>query len=364
QIRLERELVIDPAFFYALQQHFPQISHVEVQLKRGDHQNEMTLFRYDVVLHIGPRPQPKADFKWVDWSETGLTVTTLKDRLQTETVNLLGFRNIPNARVKADVKAVELLATAADITTASDLEATVQASAEVGIDPEALWALGADLGQDVQITWGEHKDTMDVVFRRLDASLGSALPLFQWREPTPSRPWHTYATNPMRSKLSQALIPELRKQLQASLPTYMQPATYVVLDKLPLTPNGKIDRKTLPAPENKRPQLAQSYEAPKTDMEAKLVEIWRDLLNLDKVGIYDNFFELGGSSLLSLQVVNRIRQNLGVEIVAMKLIQFPTVNGLAKHLDGFSDDQPALNTAQDRGKRQRNAFAGRRPKRR
>ncbi|WP_425593311.1 AMP-binding enzyme, partial [Aquimarina algiphila] len=79
--------------------------------------------------------------------------------------------------------------------------------------------------------------------------------------------------------------------LEEKLPEYMVPSIYVKLDKLPLSPNGKIDRKALPIPDIFYKQ--KDYVAPSSVLEVQLVEIWQEVLGIEKIGIHDDFFELG-----------------------------------------------------------------------
>ncbi|WP_375167854.1 amino acid adenylation domain-containing protein [Bradyrhizobium sp. CCGB01] len=122
----------------------------------------------------------------------------------------------------------------------------------------------------------------------------------------------------------------LKAALSAVLPDYMVPARIAVLDRLPLTPNGKIDRKALPAPD----QLAASVEhvAPRTPAEAALAAIWADLLRQPKVGVTDNFFELGGDSLIAVQLVSRIKRDLGHDLPLNRLFEMTTVETMAAGL--------------------------------
>jgi amino acid adenylation domain-containing protein/non-ribosomal peptide synthase protein (TIGR01720 family) len=103
-----------------------------------------------------------------------------------------------------------------------------------------------------------------------------------------------------------SFIIDLRAWLRSTLPDYMVPTSFTVLDKLPLTPNGKIDRKALPDPDTAFNR--DHYEPPRTATEQQLADIWSAVLKRPHIGIYDNFFDLGGDSILSIQIVARARQ--------------------------------------------------------
>ncbi len=121
---------------------------------------------------------------------------------------------------------------------------------------------------------------------------------------------------------------ELRDFLRRSLPDYMLPAAFVLLQALPLTANGKVDRKALPAPEAARPDLDAPFAPPSSPAEHTLAEIWRQVLALPQVGVHDNFFELGGDSILSIQIVARANQ-AGLRLSPRQLFEAPTIAGLA-----------------------------------
>jgi amino acid adenylation domain-containing protein len=124
-------------------------------------------------------------------------------------------------------------------------------------------------------------------------------------------------------------VTELRDHLRRSLPEYMQPAAFVMVDKLPLTPNGKIDRRALPAPDGTRPELGEVFVAPRTPAEERLAAIWAEVLRLERVGVHDNFFNLGGNSLLGTQITARVRDRFRVELTLRSLFEAPTLAGLA-----------------------------------
>ncbi|CAM5454966.1 amino acid adenylation domain-containing protein [Streptomyces griseus] len=120
----------------------------------------------------------------------------------------------------------------------------------------------------------------------------------------------------------------LRAALAAVLPAHLVPNSLVVLDSLPLTPNGKVDRRALPAPEQ-RPDLGPGYVAPRTDAEGLVAEVWTEVLGLDRVGALDDFFDLGGHSLLATRVVARIRAAAGLSVPLRALFAHRTVEAFA-----------------------------------
>ena len=117
----------------------------------------------------------------------------------------------------------------------------------------------------------------------------------------------------------------LREFLQQRLPDYLIPHFFVALETLPLTVNGKVDRQKLPAPEI---TSFPDGTVPRSDIEAKLVEIWSSVLNLSQVSIYDNFFALGGDSILAIQVIAKANQ-LGLQLTPKQLFQYQTIAEVA-----------------------------------
>ncbi|MBP5974300.1 amino acid adenylation domain-containing protein [Brasilonema sp. CT11] len=122
----------------------------------------------------------------------------------------------------------------------------------------------------------------------------------------------------------------LKSFLEAKLPNYMVPATFMILDTLPLTPNGKVDRRNLPAPDRSRPDLEATFVAPRNSIEEKLEIIWAELLRLEQIGVNDNFFHLGGHSLIATQMLSRVREVFQVELSFHQIFENPTIGSLAQ----------------------------------
>ncbi|MFB7816379.1 amino acid adenylation domain-containing protein [Paenibacillus chitinolyticus] len=133
-----------------------------------------------------------------------------------------------------------------------------------------------------------------------------------------------------------ALAALWRSELRRRLPEYMVPWPLVIMDAFPLTPNGKIDRSALPAPDvDLAERSGEGTEAPRTVMEARLAELWREVLGAEAVGIRDHFFEIGGHSLRAAALTARIHQALQVEVPMRMVFEHPTVESLAQAMEGL-----------------------------
>ncbi|MEG5081816.1 amino acid adenylation domain-containing protein [Microcoleus sp. AT8-B4] len=342
QIFQETELVIEPEFFSALKHRFPQIGDVEIQLIRGSYHNELTDFRYNAILHIAsetarPKSSPKGEWdaeKRLDWLDENqnLSVTKVQQILLQNQLDVLRISNVPNARVTAAVKAAELLSVVDKFPTAGQLQKAVEKVEDLGVDPEAWYAL--EVPYNVNISWSnsDSQGRYDVVFAR-----GETKDFVRETRSDNLRPWRSYANNPLQAKAARKLVPQLQAYLAEKLPEYMVPSAFVVLESLPVTPNGKVDRLALPAPQPIKLEWAGGYVAAQTSIEEVLVKIWAEVLGIKRVGIRDNFFELGGHSLLATQLVSRVRDAFGVELPLRRVFEAPTIGELSKIVESLKD---------------------------
>ncbi|MGQ5991134.1 amino acid adenylation domain-containing protein [Serratia sp. IR-2025] len=144
---------------------------------------------------------------------------------------------------------------------------------------------------------------------------------------------------PAADVAEETLAGALRQHVSASLPDYMVPSAWVVVAALPLSPNGKLDRRALPEPQGAQSQAA--YEAPQGEHETLLAAIWRELLNVERVGRHDNFFELGGHSLLAVRLTNRLQQ-MEWQLPLQVLFANPTLLALAQQLRRTDEALPPI----------------------
>lgn len=125
----------------------------------------------------------------------------------------------------------------------------------------------------------------------------------------------------------------VRRGAAAHLPEYMLPAVLVGLDRFPLTGSGKVDRGALP-PLVRHERSAEA--APMSPTERLVADAWRDVLEIERVGVEDNFFELGGQSLLAIRLVAHLRRKGVPAIPMVTVFQHPVLGDLAAYLDEVS----------------------------
>jgi 2-polyprenyl-3-methyl-5-hydroxy-6-metoxy-1,4-benzoquinol methylase len=346
QVQEEKELVIDPDFFRELPKRFPEITGVQIQLKRGQYVNELTSFRYDVILQTGGPARGGQNNNELDWRHESGGVERLQQLIATSPAPAWTIRNVPNARVSEAVAALNALRGDDGCETVAELRDIARESREASIDPEDIWTQSELMGYVAEITWSEvDSGSFDLNLRRPNIEIAH----------TPNRKdgghtvlaWEKYANKPTRSAQARKLEPELRKMLATKLPEHMMPSYFYVLDALPRTANGKLDRKALPAPHRLRSELEQDFVAPRNESEEKVASVWADVLKLKLVGIHDDFFELGGHSLLGTQVIARLGHVFQTPLQLRWLFQYRTVASLAEKIETAhsvptEDDVPAL----------------------
>jgi amino acid adenylation domain-containing protein len=125
---------------------------------------------------------------------------------------------------------------------------------------------------------------------------------------------------------------ELRQYLAQHLPDFMLPAAFVQLQALPITANGKLDRRALPQPSARRPELTELFQQPADEVERRVCDSFAQALGLDKVGRNDNFFDLGGNSLLVLRVLADLGRDQSARLSTNTFFREPTPAALARAL--------------------------------
>ena len=251
RVNQERELVISPAFFLALQRHYPKINRVEIRPKWGKADNEMNSFRYDVTLFLDPHEQRYLEPRWSDWTAEGLTTDTIRDLLKSGT-EMLAIKGVVNARIEKDVETLTRLAKADDSSTAGELREALANMPTSGVTPDQLRSLAKEFDYEAEISWASCRSdgSFDVIFHRYAAGEELTGATVVWpRADTIDEDLSLHLHDPTRIARRRMLIQQLRDYARASLPGSMVLAEFVLLDAIPLTSDGAIDRAALAASE-------------------------------------------------------------------------------------------------------------------
>jgi amino acid adenylation domain-containing protein len=343
QVLYEKQLVVDPAYFLALQERVPKISGLSIQLLRGPHHNELTKFRNDVVLYVGGHPPTMGEAEWLDWGAEGLTISSLCSFISERQPETLGVARVPNSRVLREFRLLESLANSnGHASNARELREVYREMDGIGVDPAEFWKLGEEWGYHVNISWtdfGRDAARYDVIFKRRRENSPTELFFSQQAKAAASELDERYATNPVQAAFVRELLPRLQNYLSTKLPSYMVPSLIVPLDALPLSPNGKIDRRALPPPDFSKHEQSNQYTAPRNATEEILTAIWAEVLGVSRIGVHDNWFEFGGNSLLATQFVSRVRERLMVNLTLRSLFENPTVAQLAIEVERLILDE-------------------------
>ncbi|MFJ1598144.1 amino acid adenylation domain-containing protein [Streptomyces sp. NPDC088261] len=304
-VRWEGELLLDPDYFTALPGY-----EADVLVKRAVHQNELSRYRYDVVLRpsaaatgLPPTVPDPQDSREIRWSALGgLDALTA---LLGEHPCRIRVTGVPNGRLDEDSSALRALEDSSG-------------PAPAGIDPEAFHTLAARHGYRCAVTWNGHADdgSLDVVLAAGDAPLGTVY------RPGGSFP---HANRPVPFRDITTLMKTLRAHTTDRLPEYMVPSAFVPLDRLPVTPSGKLDEKALPTPDY---GALSSGRAPRDARETLLCGLYAEVLGLRSVTVDDDFLALGGDSITAIQLLIRARKE-GIRLTTRDVFRHRTVAALA-----------------------------------
>ncbi|MGX7674559.1 amino acid adenylation domain-containing protein [Plantactinospora sp. DSM 117369] len=322
------ELTVHPALFGDLRQRLARVGAVEVRPKRGRYANELTTFRYDVVLHVGAADRAPVDVTWRDWTADGMCPERLRELLASGTEPVIGVTGVPNARTVPYVAAWTRATSAGPAATVAQLRAAA-AGAEAGLSATALAELTAGTDYELFLSWlgGRADGALDAVWIKRGHT-GGRQPEIAF--PTGGGIPSALASDPLARTRNAALAADLRRYVSERLPAPMVPDFIVALDEFPLTPVGKVDRARLPAP-SKRSARTRPVVSPRTSAEKAVVAIAGEVFGVaaDTLSTDDDLTDIGANSLTLTQIAVRIGAYLDVHVSVRDLLTARTVAAIA-----------------------------------
>jgi acyl carrier protein len=318
----EEELCIGPDYFYGFKELYREIGWVGLEWKGGGYDNELSRYRYNVVLYIGEWPVLRPE--WRSWGRKEEREGIWRE-LEAG-VERIAVKGVPNPRLEVEWRLREGMESGV-CRTVGELRRYAEGRDGEMREVEEMLKRAEELGYGIRRLVSGEAMRMDVLLERAP-----------WVGPVEG-PWEAgkgEVTNvPMLREVSGVVERELRRMLGAVLPEYMIPVEWMGLRRLPLTGNGKVDRKLLMEQglESRRGLLA--YVGARNETEGALVRIWEEVLGREGIGVEDNFFEIGGHSLVATQVIAHIRKELGVEVGIRELFGWPTVSGLGARIEAL-----------------------------
>ena len=331
----ESELLLDPAWFIAWATRQAGPVTCEFFAKQFGHDNELSRFRFDVVLHVGHREPAHAD------TVHGYPALPAADG-QASRPGIVRIEGVPLAQcldaLALDERLRSNAAPGAAVTGDADAMQRIEALADAS-GARVAWRLDAKRPGRAD-AWILPRDADDMLLASGSGAPGGA-----------------HANLPLRCALGQAAEAEFRPFLADALPAYMVPERFVVLEAMPLNSSGKLDRRMLPSPWRQSPATADA-STPADALEAELHAVWAELLSLPRVPLDRSMSELGGDSILLAQMAMQcVTRSLPVDLAmaqaapsikaladAVRLRRtstkpMPMVAGTSPDLPPFSDEQ-------------------------
>ena len=324
----EEELCVSPVYFVNLKNHFPEIHAVTIEWKSGDYLNELSLYRYTATIHLGSN-HDSIHPEWIFWDETA------KENYQeliAGSQDIIAIKGIPNPRLWKEEqihrgfknRSIRTLKHLSDFTSIQDDHSHWVTS----------WLkMASDQQYIVRFLVHEDPYKMDVVLSKTE------LPAIISQENIKKAdPIAGIVTNmPLFPDICMLLQDELAMNMNQLLPEYMVPTSFTALPYVPLTLNGKVDSELLILLDDLKQRNAANYLPPRTETEKTLVNIWQELLKIDRIGVNDNFFELGGHSLLAMRVIAYLKKEFDMNLSIRTLFQLKDLGELAVFLDALQE---------------------------
>ncbi|KAF8580654.1 acetyl-CoA synthetase-like protein [Ramaria rubella] len=347
----QAELLLSPGFFFGLQKRFTSIAHVEIKPKVMNVRNELSRYRYSVVLHVSQQPAVITPPVWLDFSTLNCSVQDLSSVLHLDKNGIVGINNIPSLDIQSVDRAICLLegGGGSEVTVRSLLAELEQDASSGASTPTLLTQVAQEAGRRLTMDYsiqGRSGNYVRAIFSRISSGDAEETIIGDFPAVGFIGPLHSTIAKLLPSGTSVA--DSLKEQLRRSLPDFMVPNQIVIVRQLPMNHSGKLDRKLLstgsflnacqPSTNLKK------CEGPLTETERAVVAIFSRALDRPSnlIDPEESLFNFGGHSLMAMSVVAAIRHKFAVELSMAAFFRKPTVKNIAAIID--KQDRGSHNT--------------------
>ncbi|WP_448702991.1 amino acid adenylation domain-containing protein [Mucilaginibacter sp. AW1-3] len=322
----EEELCVSPEYFYHLRSLFPQITHVDIQWKQGQYINELIAYRYTVIIYVGI-DKPVFAPAWQQWQPGN--DAAIEQAIQNKQA-VIALSDVPNPRLAKESLLQKGLDDTAIYTT-GDLSAFI--AGDNTIYQQAAGLIRHAQAQGYNCKYLLNTDPLKLnLLLQLQPADAFITPLYNAGNAGRS----AFTNIPLLATICTLIQRDIYQVMLERLPAYMIPANLTIVTQLPLTNNGKIDRQFLMQRNSNLRNQPVNYKAAGTDIEKTLVNIWQELLGIERIGINDNFFELGGNSLIAIRIMITLEKTTGQDMPLSSLFEYPTIGQLAAIIQNTS----------------------------
>ena len=328
----EKELIFDPNYFKELQVRIPQITCVEVTPKRGNINNELSKFRYDVILTID---KSEADISYSDTSfkPEKMNWTEGKDSFKSFNGNAIHYVNILDERIEYENRFLQNLNSVDETTTIANYEKIIKTQRKDGLSNSEIkeiedWAQRS--GYKIYIGIDNIYGCLDLIVYKDEIEKKKVIEYLN--------SYYSYdinavkTTEPLKYKIQYNAVERIVEFLQDKLPYYMIPNEFVMIEKFPLTINGKVDYQALPKPNTSSRKMSKTEEWCEEYIIQEVTRVWKNLLHVEEISPDDNFFQLGGHSLLATNLIFSLNDIFNVRIPLKDLFSEPTIIGNSRFI--------------------------------
>lgn len=347
--QVERELLVDPAFFTALRSRLPDlVEHVEILPKNMKATNELSCYRYAAIIHARSRGgrereqviQDVAPDEWIDFAERKLDRQSLVTLLKSSSgPSEVALSNIPYSKtivsrclvdsLDADASEHRPAGTSDDPNWLSSVYQQAQNRPSLSVIELHELAQQADFR--VETSWSRQhsqRGGLDAIFHRYQPRKGENRVKFQFPTESAERPAHSLSSTPLQHQSLQRTQQELQELLGTHLPAYMVPQTITFLDAMPTNQSGKVDRRVLEERVEMQTAVGQGLQREPTVMEVQVQQLMKTVLGINYIGLDDSFFQLGGDSIAAMKLVGAARQE-GISLSVADIFKSPKLVDLA-----------------------------------